>query len=85
MPERRRFARTKVYKGAKLILADRVPVDCIVRNLSSQGACLDHLSVADLPAEFELTFDTGYTLRKCRVVWQNLTKVGVSFEQPIEG
>jgi hypothetical protein len=85
MLERRRFARTKVYKGAKVILAGRSSVDCIVRNVSAQGACLDHLSVADLPAEFELSFDTGYTLRKCRVVWQNLTKVGVSFEQPIEG
>jgi len=34
------------------------------------------------PAEFDLSFDTGLTLRKCCIAWQTLTNVGVSFEQP---
>ncbi len=37
---------------------------------------------ADLPSEFDLSFDTGLTLRKCRVAWQTITNVGVSFEEP---
>ena len=82
MLERRRFPRTKVFKGAKLILAGRPPVSCIVRDLSNHGACLHLPSNAGLPAEFDLSFDTGRPLRKCRIAWQTLTNVGVSFEQP---
>ncbi len=81
MLERRRFPRTKVFKGAKLILSGRTTVSCIVRDLSNHGACLHLSSTADLPSEFNLSFDTGLTLRKCRVAWQTLTKAGVSFEQ----
>jgi hypothetical protein len=83
MLERRRFPRTKVFKGAKVILAGRSVVNCIVCNLTNHGACLHHSSTKDFPAEFDLSFDTGLTLRKCRLAWQSLTKVGVSFEQPI--
>ncbi len=82
MLERRRFPRAKVYKGAKVILAGRSTVSCIVCNLSNHGACLRLPSTADLPAEFDLSFDTGYTLRHCCVAWRALTNLGVSFEHP---
>ena len=80
MFERRRFPRTKVFKGAKVIWASHSTSNCIVRNLTNHGACLNLLSTADLPTDFDLSFDTGRTSRKCRVVWQTLTDVGVSFE-----
>jgi hypothetical protein len=82
MLERRRFPRTKVFKGAKIILVGRSTVNCIVRNLSNHGACLQLPTTADLPAKFDLSFDTGRTLRNCHVVWQTLTNLGVSFEPP---
>ena len=85
MIERRRFPRTKVFTGAKVILANRSTVSCIVRNLGNHGACLHLPSTADLPAEFDLSFDTGLTLRKCHIAWQTITNVGVSFEQPAAG
>jgi len=85
MIERRRFPRTKVFKGAKVILANRSTVSCIVRNLGNHGACLHLPSTADLPAEFDLSFNTGLTSRKCRIAWQTITNVGVSFEQPATG
>jgi hypothetical protein len=83
MLERRRFPRTKVFKGAKLVLRGRSTVSCVVRNLSNHGACLQLPSTADLCAEFDLSFDAGRTLRKCRIAWQTLTNVGVSFDQPM--
>jgi|HubBroStandDraft_1064217.scaffolds.fasta_scaffold123531_1 hypothetical protein len=82
MLERRQVPRNKVFKGAKLFVVGRPAVSCIVRDLSSHGACLHLPSTADLPPEFDLSFDTGHTLRKCRVAWQTLTNVGVSFHQP---
>jgi hypothetical protein len=59
---------------------DHSTLACVVRDLSNHGARLQLTSTADLPDEFDLTFDTGHTLRKCRVAWQTLTNVGVSFE-----
>jgi hypothetical protein len=82
MIERRRVARTKVLKGATLALADYSTISCVVQNLSNCGACLHLSSTAGLPVEFDLSFDTGHTLRKCRIAWQSLTNVGVFFEQP---
>jgi len=84
MRERRQNPRTRVFKGAKVILSGRSTVTCIVRDLSSGGACLQLPSTTDLPAEFRLSFDTGNNLRKCRVVWRTLTNLGVSFELPAE-
>ncbi len=84
MLERRRFPRIKVFKGAKVILAGRPPVVCTVRDLSNHGAGLQFRSTADLPAEFDLSFDTGGMVRQCRVAWQTRTAVGVSFQQLTE-
>jgi hypothetical protein len=83
MLERRRVPRTKVFKGARVLFAGSSTITCLVRNLSNHGACLNLPNTADLPAEFDLSFDTGHTLRKCWVVWKSLTNVGVSFEQPM--
>jgi PilZ domain len=80
MAERRRFPRTKVYRAAKLLVGGRSMLSCVVRDVSSHGACLHLESTADVPNEFDLFFDAGRTLRNCRVAWRTLTNVGVSFE-----
>lgn len=84
MLARRRFPRTKVFKGAKLILAGRPTVSCIVRDLSNHGACLH------LPSTVGLPFPPNSTFRSIQAVHcenaaslgRPLTNVGVSFEQP---
>ncbi len=80
MPERRCVPRTKVFKGAKVVVPGRAAVNCIVRDLSPHGAGLQLASAADLPAEFDLAFNTGQKPRRCRLAWRNLTNVGVSFQ-----
>jgi hypothetical protein len=82
MLERRRFPRTKVFKSAKIFLAGHSAISCIVADLSNHGSCLRLTSTADFPKEFDLSFDTGHTFRKCRLAWQTCTDVGVSFAQP---
>ena len=68
-----------MHKGAKLILAGPEITNCIVRDLSNHGACLRVINPADLPQEFDLSFDTGRTVRKCRVAWRRASEVGISF------
>jgi hypothetical protein len=57
-------------------------VSCVVRDVSTHGACLHLQSTASLPDEFDLSFDTGHGTRKCRVAWRSLTNIGVAFEVP---
>lgn len=80
MSERRRFPRSNVFKSAKIIAPGQDKIACIVRNLSACGAGVQLAGGVDLPADFDLCFDTGQRLRHCRIVWRSQTEAGISFE-----
>jgi hypothetical protein len=78
--ERRNPPRTRVLKGGKLIFNQHASViDCTVRNLSNNGACLQLVTTLSVPEEFELSFDSFRTVRHCRVRWRTAEKLGVAF------
>ena len=85
MEEKRKVRRPRVLKGAKIIFNQRVSsLDCIVRNLSDAGACLQLASQVGFPATFELSLDGDRSLRSCRVIWQGADRIGVAFSDPVE-
>jgi hypothetical protein len=85
MEEKRKVRRTRVLKGAKIIFNQRVSsVDCIVRNLSDAGACLQLASQVGFPATFELSLDGDRSLRSCRVTWRGADRIGVVFDGPTQ-
>ena len=77
--ERRKSGRSRVLKSAKLVLGRSAIIDCVVRNLTNKGARLQIANTVDLPREFEMTFDGGYSIRPCRLVWRTVTETGVEF------
>lgn len=80
MPERRRFARTKMSKAAKIVFGGcETLIDCVVCDLSIGGAGIKVANAAEIPDEFELTFDAARTLRACRIAWRSESKIGVAF------
>ena len=81
MIERRRAVRTKVFLAAQIRTTRRPPlvIDCVVRDVSPLGARLELRDTSTLPNIFELTLDSGRTLRACHVVWRTPTDVGVEF------
>jgi PilZ domain-containing protein len=80
MQERRRFERTKVLKAAKIIFRRCEPLtDCVVFNLSIGGAAIQLANAAEIPDEFELTFDAARTLRLCRIAWRSENRIGAMF------
>jgi hypothetical protein len=80
MVERRRVQRTRVLKGAKLILQGNAPViDCTVCNLTNLGACAQVASSLGIPETFVLTFDLGRSSRKCQLIWRTENELGISF------
>ena len=82
MNERRDTQRTRILRGAKILVPRNSPViHCTVQNITSGGACLKLANTYGLPETFELTFESGRTRRFCRVVWRTNDALGVAFEE----
>ena len=62
--ERRHIGRTRVFKGGKILNGNAFRLDCVVRNLSNDGACIEVASTVSVPDEFELSFDSSRTVRR---------------------
>jgi PilZ domain len=78
--EKRRLSRTRVNKSARISFQNQAsPVDCIVSDLNSGGACLDFAFQIYASNWFDLSFDNFRTKRVCRVAWQQNNKLGVCF------
>lgn len=80
MIERRNAPRLRTYLGAKISFdANYCVVDCLVRDLSRNGAKLVLSGTVILPAYFDLIVPKkGWKLR-AELVWRDTDRVGVSF------
>jgi hypothetical protein len=58
-------------------------VECMVRDLSQDGALLDVPLAKTLPFVFWLRLDGETTLRFCTVVWGSENHLGVEFSEQI--
>jgi hypothetical protein len=79
--DRRRFPRTRCFKGARIVASGHDVVTCIVRNVSAEGARLQLAGIVALPDEFDLCFDSGRRVRQCRMMWRTESDVGIWFAQ----
>lgn len=82
MTQKRRFERIKpsgnLSRSGKIIVDIKSPVvNCAIVDYSAGGACLEVLPRVPLPNRFELLY--AGTRKKCRVVWINGSRLGVSF------
>jgi hypothetical protein len=79
MQERRKSARLRVLKGAKLVLGNSSVRDCRVRNVTNAGARIQIANTIELPKVLGLTFDDGCRVQPCRIAWRTLTETGLEF------
>ena len=79
MQERRKLSRSRILKGAKLIVGSTSTIDCVVRNVTDVGARVEIAGATTLPEAVGLTFDGGRTVRECRIVWRRITETGLKF------
>lgn len=79
MADKRASPRHRTFKSGQ-INADRCPsVDCVIRNLSEKGACLE-IDSALVPAdEFGLVIRPESIYRHCKVTWRRPRQIGVIF------
>jgi hypothetical protein len=84
MTERRKHPRTRVLKGAKIVLGPTSVLDCVIRDLTNGGARLKAPNVVNLPGDVALTFDSGRTFRPGRVAWRKVEEAGLEFTTPVQ-
>jgi hypothetical protein len=79
MDDLRRQPRTRTFKSGTISLG-ALSLDCLIRNLSKTGACLELKGSSEtLPDEFKLIIKPESLFRTCKVKWRDGHKVGVSF------
>lgn len=78
--ERRKTQRGRTYLGGRIVFNARAStIDCLVRNISSEGAKISFAEGVAIPGEFEVTIHRKAETRRARIVWRNETQAGIVF------
>jgi hypothetical protein len=77
--ENRKVQRLRTLKAAKIVLNHGGVIDCVVRDMTPSGACLEVTSPIGIPDEFLLA-NGGKTKWPCRAVWRSQKRIGVAFK-----
>ena len=80
MQERRKLNRGRTYLGGRIVFNNRSStLDCLVRNLSQDGAKIVFADGVAVPAEFDVMIHKRDESRRARVIWRDATQAGVVF------
>ena len=84
--ERRRNSRLRTLLGGRVCFNRRQStLDCLVRNMSDDGALLVLSDAVALPAAFELEIQQRQRSYNARVRWRHGEHVGIAFEAQAAG
>lgn len=82
MQDRRTVHRDRTYLGAQVAYNNRCStMDCLVRNVSANGAKIAFSEVALIPSEFDVLVPKKGESRRARIVWRAEKEIGVTFLQ----
>jgi hypothetical protein len=84
MQDRRQSVRDKVLYGGIAGASDSGrTTDCLVRNFSERGACVEFGSGARLPEEIKLTIARKGRSFLARIIWREANRLGLAFRTMI--
>jgi hypothetical protein len=83
MQDRRHNVRDKVFFGGVAEIDKNSAMDCVVRNLSDAGACVELDAFAKLPKEMNLTIVRKGRSFLATMIWRQANRVGVAFKTMI--
>jgi hypothetical protein len=83
MKESRKLRRTLTFRTG-MVHGDGAaqPIVCLVLNESGDGLCVLVADAAVVPDSIDLTFDHDGSKRKCRVVWRDKYRIGLTVVDP---
>ncbi|WP_322517422.1 PilZ domain-containing protein [Rhodopseudomonas palustris] len=83
MFERRSSLRRRVYYGGRLAFQARTAtIDCVVRNLSAEGAQIEFDNPAAVPDRMELVIARQSIAYLGRIVWRRQNRAGLRLDAP---
>jgi hypothetical protein len=82
MEENRGSPRQRTLKCGTIAFGLSIVIDCVVRNISNTGACLEIANPIGIPNDFTLVIKTDQVPRLCQVAWRSRRRIGVRFESP---
>ena len=82
MAERPRSQRQRTFKGGSISHVSGAGTDCIIRNLSDTGACLEVSSPFGIPDNFKLIIRPEILTRSCEVAWRTAQRIGFVLLHP---
>ena len=82
MTERRRGVRSRSVHRGTIAYGAISRINCVIRNFSAAGACLELLLPSKVPDRFDLIVDGNQAVLSCRVKWRDGSNqsIGVQFE-----
>ncbi len=81
--ERRKEHRLRSYLAGQAVFNGRAStVDCLLRNISDDGAKITFSDGVALPVEFEITIPRRGETKRSRVVWRTQKEAGLKFLPP---
>jgi len=80
MQDRRESVRDKVFLGGVAEINQAGSrMDCVVRNFSDQGACVEFDSARAIPEQVNLTITRKGRSYLARMIWRQANRVGLAF------
>jgi PilZ domain len=80
MGERRKSARSRTFLGGRIACnRHNSTMDCLVRNLSSDGALVTFTNTSTLPDNLDLTIVRKERSFQARMIWRRLNEAGLAF------
>jgi hypothetical protein len=84
MRDRRHSVRDKVLLGGVAEVNDSgSTMDCVIRNFSEEGACVEFDASAKLPDEMNLTIARKGRAFLATMIWRQANRVGLAFKTMI--
>ena len=77
--DRRKAPRHRPFKGGAISFDRFGGIECVVRNLSVNGACIELDCPGSLPEDFSLIIRPENIRRACHLVWRTDHRLGVRF------
>ena len=80
MQDRRESVRDRVFLGGVAEINERgSTMDCVVRNFSDNGACVEFNSTVGIPDQMNLTIERKGRSFLARMIWRQANRVGLAF------
>jgi hypothetical protein len=79
MNDQRADRRRRTLLTGSILLPSHGCIDCVVKNFTMKGACLQVASPVGIPDAFTLVIQREEMQRECRVIWRSATQIGIAF------